>query len=74
MANGLYLTPDELRLLTGYITRPAMIRWLERNDWPFVIGGTDRWPRVLREFHDRRMLGMPTQNKRAAAEPAWSVS
>ena len=75
MPGDLYLTPAELCGLTGYKTRPGVTRWLEANDWPHAGPGGDGWPRVLREYHDARMMGAELPRKRAtAAEPAWSVA
>lgn len=40
------LSRDELRELTGYRQRSAVIRWLRENCIQHYIGG-DAWPRVL---------------------------
>lgn len=70
-----YLTRPELQELTGYVQRNAVVGWLDRNGWPYVNGGIDGWPRVLRLFHDQKLLGMqvaPGSKKRA--EPNWTRS
>lgn len=74
MPGDLYLTPAELRGLTGYATRPAVTKWLERNGWPHAGCGKDGWPRVLRQYHDDRMMGA-TKAAKATRKPgpAWSV-
>ncbi|MBV2180940.1 MAG: DUF4224 domain-containing protein [Castellaniella sp.] len=75
MPGNLYLTPAELVGLTGYKTRPGVSKWLDQNGWPSAGCGKDGWPRVLREYHDARMMGLaPARKKATATEPAWSVS
>lgn len=69
-----YLRRDDLMELTGYTQRSAVIRWLDANGWPYVVSGLDGWPRVLRQYHDKRMMGeKTTAAERKAAEPAWTV-
>ena len=43
--SSLYLTPDEVKELTGYVTQAAARRWLERNDWPYAQPAGDGWSR-----------------------------
>ncbi len=69
-----YLTPMELQHLTGYRIRSAVIRWLERNDWPYAAPGADGWPRVLRAYHDARLSGQKAQKPGRRAGPNWSVA
>jgi hypothetical protein len=35
----MFLTPEELQRLTGYIRSSAQIRWLRRNGWRFTVNG-----------------------------------
>ncbi len=69
---GAYLTPAEIKELTGYETRAAARRWLDRNGWPHADPGNDGWPRVLREYHDARLSGQPAAKPRKSAGPNWS--
>lgn len=70
---GLYLTRNELTELTGYKLRTAVVRWLDRNGWPYATAGIDGWPRVLRQYHDERLFGQPMKTKRQV-EPNWSTA
>ncbi|GAA0492513.1 DUF4224 domain-containing protein [Pigmentiphaga daeguensis] len=74
MPGGLYLTPDELKALTDYRTRAAVIRWLERNNWPYADGARDGWPRVLRSYHDARLSGEAPIKRASTYEPNWSTA
>lgn len=70
---SMYLSRAELEELTGYTMRSAVISWLDRNEWPYVNGGIAGWPRVLRQFHDQKLLGMkiaPATKRRV--EPNWT--
>lgn len=70
-----YLRRDDLEELTGYTQRSAVIRWLDVNGWPYAIGRVDGWPRVLREYHDSRMMGEKTSvPRKRVAEPEWTVT
>lgn len=71
---SMYLTRPELMDLTGYTSKSAVQRWLERHDWPYVIGGIDGWPRVLRQFHDQKLSGVAPSSSRKKAEPNWTRS
>jgi len=71
----LYLTPDEIVALTGYQTRPAATRWLERNGWPYAAPARNGWPRVLRAYHDARLSGLEVKSRaKKHQEPAWTVT
>ena len=54
----LYMSAPELAELTGFKVNQyaCMSRWLKRHQWPFE---QDRHglPRVLRAYHDQRLLG-----------------
>jgi len=72
---SLYLTPVELKKLTGYLTRPAVCRWLSREGWPYAAPGGDGWPRVLRQYHDDRLYGRELKSRaKKHQEPAWSTA
>jgi hypothetical protein len=43
----MFLTPDELKSLTGYVRPSAQIRWLRTRGYRFEIGG-DGLPKILR--------------------------
>jgi hypothetical protein len=45
--NTLFLTPAEIRELTGLQRPAAQCRWLARNGYRFEVGG-DRQPKVMR--------------------------
>lgn len=68
-----YLRRDDLVELTGYVQKTAVMRWLDANGWPYVINGVDGWPRVLRLYHDQRLMGEKVSaTRRKAAEPEWT--
>ena len=72
---GTYLTPCELQDLTGYRIRSAVMRWLDRNGWPYAAPGADGWPRVLRQYHDDRMSGHAVSRlTKRKSEPNWSTA
>lgn len=53
---SLFLSPDELRDLTGYRVRKLQAKWLADRGWRHEV---DRlgFPKVLRAEMERRMLG-----------------
>ena len=56
----MFLTPDELRELTG-LRRPSSIcQWLDNEGIRYIVG-RDKWPRVLRSVILVR-LGNVTQS------------
>jgi hypothetical protein len=59
----MFLSPEELRELTGGAIRRKQIEWLRRERWRFVLDLEGR-PRVDRRYYERRML-MPDQQERA---------
>lgn len=67
-----YLTRSELQGLSGYTIKSAVLRWLDRQGWPYVIGGADGWPRVLRQYHDQRLLGLQPAPTRKRSGPNWT--
>jgi hypothetical protein len=65
MSESLFLSPTELRELTGRAHRRRQIEWLRGAAWPFEIDAKGR-PRVLRAALVAR-LGGGTDN--TAPEP-----
>lgn len=55
-----YLSSDELADLIGCKPnqRAAMVAWLLRNRWPFVVD-RNGLPKVSRAYHDAKMNGLP---------------
>jgi hypothetical protein len=64
----LYLSPSELRELTGRAWPTAQTRWLRRNHWRFVIDGNGL-PKVAREYWRRRMVDGDSPTELEANEP-----
>lgn len=52
----MFLTPAELRELTGRQHADAQIAALKREDWPFVLDADGR-PKVAREVYEARVWG-----------------
>jgi hypothetical protein len=52
--SALFLTPDELRELTGFRAAHCQVRWLERNRWRFAMTRRNE-PRVARDHFNERM-------------------
>lgn len=52
--SALFLTPEELRDLTGFRAAHCQVRWLERNRWRFAMTRRNE-PRVAREHFNERM-------------------
>jgi hypothetical protein len=63
----MFLTPDDLRDLTGLRRSSAQIRWLSAQGLRYVLGADGR-PRVLRAEVEGRLL-----SKRPAREPRLRV-
>ncbi|WP_345890294.1 DUF4224 domain-containing protein [Pseudomonas sp. PDNC002] len=57
------LTAIELVELSGYRKPSAQARWLERNCFPFVMGG-DGHPKVLRQVVNDRLGGISAEKRR----------
>lgn len=67
-----YLTADELTDLTGRRIGYAQAKWLRDHRWPFEVGADGR-PRVLRLYHDQRMMGLAAKAAtKSKPEPNWS--
>lgn len=56
---SLFLTPDELRELTGLRVPAYQCRWLEKHGYPFETNASGK-PKVLRAFLMQK-LGMVQQ-------------
>jgi len=50
----MFLTPDEIVTITGYIRPSSQRDWLKRNGWTFEVDGNGR-PIVLRAYVETRM-------------------
>lgn len=55
----MFLTPDELRDLTGRRQAARQIEWLRRYGWRFAVSAAGA-PRVARAYFDKRMAGTET--------------
>ncbi|ONH52824.1 protein of unknown function [Pseudomonas cedrina] len=58
----MFLTRDEVAELTGYQKPSAQIRWLEAQQFGFIVGG-DGVPKVLRQVVISRLGGQATQKR-----------
>lgn len=63
METSIVLTAIELVELSGYRKPSAQARWLERNGFPFVVGG-DGQLKVLRQAVEGRLGGKLGEKKR----------
>lgn len=61
----MFLTPQEIAILTGYVRQKDQRSWLDRNKWKFEITRTGH-PVVLRK-HAESKLSEAQENK-----PEWS--
>lgn len=59
----MFLSPDELRDLTGYKMRAGQRRWLTDHGWKFEVNRLG-FPKVLRAELERRMLGAGQKKER----------
>lgn len=66
----MFLTPEEIRDLTGYQRHADQRTWLTNHGWKFVANATGR-PIVLRSFAEKR-LGDEGAVKKSAG-PNFSV-
>lgn len=66
---SLFLTPSEIKELTGYKRAADQRRWLNRNGWPYALDANDR-PKVARSYADRRLSG---ETAGVAQEPDFSA-
>jgi hypothetical protein len=68
MGVQLYLSPGELRELTGRARPTAQAQWLRRNHWRFVIDGNGL-PKVARDYWRRRMVDGNSSTEIEVNEP-----
>lgn len=52
----MFLTPDELQRLTGYVRPSAQTRWLRRHGWRLTVDGLGR-PVVAQAEAARHLVG-----------------
>ena len=64
----IYLTAEELKGITGYVTAAAQIRWLRLNRFFYVVRA-DGKPLVSRDHFQLRMGGLITPEQINAFEP-----
>jgi hypothetical protein len=55
LSADMFLTPQELRRLTGYIRPNAQVRWLRKNGWRFTVNGL-REPIVAVLLSERKLV------------------
>jgi hypothetical protein len=67
---AMFLTPDDLRKLTGYVRPSKQIEWLAKEGLSFRVAA-DGHPRVLRE-HLMKSMGVPDIAKRGRTVPDFS--
>jgi hypothetical protein len=61
-----FLSPDEMRVLTGRAWKRLQIAWLAERGYPFELNAAGE-PRVLRAYMEKKLGGAPaglTQRKR----------
>ncbi len=63
MNDSFLLNAAEVAELTGYQKPKAQLRWLEREGFPFLVGGDGR-PKVLRDIVVRRLGGVTHEKPR----------
>lgn len=68
--NDTYLTPAEIRKLTGAAHADLQVAWLRARGWCHT---TDRFgkPQILRKYHDAMLSG--TNTTPAALEPDYEA-
>lgn len=53
----MFLTPDDLRALTGYKQWPKQVQWLRQHGYRFDLNAANR-PIVLQDEVQRHLLGV----------------
>jgi hypothetical protein len=66
--DGVFLTPDDLRQLTGLRRPSSQYEWLLRDGWPVQRDAKGR-PLVLRSVVEARLGGVVSK----AVEPRWEA-
>ncbi len=67
---SMFLTPDELKDLTGYAYKGKQAEWLGRRGWKFECDAQNR-PKVLRTYAEAKM-GANTR-RATQAEPNFAA-
>ncbi len=67
----MFLTPDELSDLTGYVIPAYQARWLNRSGYPFELSASGR-PKVLRAYVERRLGLSDVKGVQSVSEPDFS--
>ena len=58
----MFLTPQDLHRLTGYIRSSAQIRWLRKNGWRFTVNGLKE-PIVAVAESERKLISGPASTR-----------
>ena len=66
----MFLTPAELKTLTGYTKPTFQIRWLQENGWAHTVDGHGD-PVVAVAEKDRQLVG--GSKSKARREPDWDA-
>ena len=56
MSEKLFLQPDELHELTGYVRQHEQVKWLAARRWKFETNAAGA-PRVARAYFERKLVG-----------------
>jgi hypothetical protein len=56
----MFLTPQELQRLTGYVRASAQVRWLRKNGWRFTVNGLREPIVAVAESECKLVSGMGT--------------
>lgn len=68
-----FLSPAELKALTGSPFRARQIKWLASNGWLFSVDLNGR-PKVAQAYFDRRMVGIETPAPPEQNAPDWAAA
>lgn len=68
----MFLTPDELRALTGYKRWPKQIEWLREHGYKFDQNAAKR-PVVLHDEVQRHLLGEGGGQREKPKEPRFDM-
>jgi hypothetical protein len=55
LSADMFLTPQDLQRLTGYVRASAQVRWLRKNGWRFTVNGL-REPIVAVAESERKLV------------------
>ena len=66
----MFMSPDQLRQLSGGRSKKRVTEWLTDNGYEFQVG-LDGWPRVLTKTVEKR-LGIKKGNGKQSSEPDLS--